>query len=382
MEKPIIFELGSQDLEAIKAKYSAERVIDAYKEQLEDLFLIRNPRHKFSPDYTEDFSAFMQEHAQGKSLQACGKWVYFPWQKVLAHYLDDGIHQEVRTGRNKNLITKEEQDRFYGFSVGVAGLSVGSHGAITTALMGGSRVMKLADPDVVSPTNLNRMRFDFTQVGGNKAELVAQYLYQLNPYAELTVYSDGIDKGNLGEFLDGLDILIEELDDIEMKVALREEAKKRGIPVVMATDNGDNVILDVERFDLHPDLPIFYGSLDGFDLKELKASPAKMFEAMAKIIDVSLVPPKVLESIPEVGRTIYSWPQLASAATLSGAVLAYVIRRIALGESVREGKFEVNLDVAIDLEYEKNAPVRRNTLEKFLDAVGLTHHKHLWIKEQ
>lgn len=315
-------------------------------------------------------------------MQTCGKWVHFPWNGgVLVHYLDDALHQEVRTGRNKNLITNEEQHRFYGFSVGVAGLSVGSHGAITTALMGGSRVMKLADPDVVSPTNLNRMRFDFTQVGENKAELVAQYLYQLNPYAELSIYSKGIEKETIGEFLDGLDLLVEELDDIEMKVMIREEAKKRGIPVVMATDNGDNVILDIERFDLHPDLPLFYGALDGVDLKELKSSPGKMFEAMAKIIDVSLVPPRVLDSIPEVGKTIYSWPQLASAATLSGALLAYVIRRISLGESVREGKFEVNLDALVDLEYEGNAPHRRNTLEGFLDAVGLTHHKHLWIKE-
>ena len=108
---------------------------------------------------------------------------------------------------------------------------------------------------------------------------------------------------------------------------------------------------------------------------------APMFEAMAKIIDVSLVPPRVLDSIPEVGKTIYSWPQLASAATLSGALLAYVVRRIALGESVREGKFEVNLDAAIDLGYAGNAHIRRSTLERFLDAVGLTHHKHLWIKE-
>jgi len=381
MEKPIIFELGSQDLEAVKAKYHIDRIVDAYKEQLEDIFLIQNPRYRFSMEYREDLEAFIQEHARGKSLQACGKWVYFPWQRMLVHYLDDDLHQEARTARNKNLITKEEQDRFYGFSVGVAGLSVGSHGAITTALMGGSKAMKLADPDVISPSNLNRMRFDFTQMGVNKAELVAQYLYQLNPYAELSVYSNGIDKNNLGEFLDGLDILIEELDDIEMKVMLREEAKKRGIPVVMATDNGDNIILDIERFDLHPDLPVLYGCLDGIDLKELKASPSKMFEAMAKIIDVSLVPPRVLESIPEVGKTIYSWPQLASAATLSGALLAYVIRRIALGENVREGKFEVNLDAVVDLDYEGNAHVRRNTMEKFLDAVGLTQHKHLWIKE-
>jgi len=382
MEKPLIFELGSQTIDDFKKKHHVDRVVDAYEEQLNDLFLIRNPHHKFGQaDLKKEFGEFLADHTQGKKLEACGKWVYFPWAKVLAHYLDDAPHQEVRTGRNRELITKEEQHRFYGFSVGVAGLSVGSHGAITTALMGGSRAMKLADPDTVSPTNLNRMRFDFTQIGANKTELVAQYIYQLNPYAELSLYTKGIDKSNVSEFLDGLDLLVEELDDIEMKVLIREEAKKRGIPVVMATDNGDNVILDVERFDLHPDLPIFYGSLDGVDLKELKASPGKLFEAMAKIIDVSLVPPRVLESIPNVGKTIYSWPQLATAATLSGSLLAYVIRRIALGESVREGKFEINMDAVIDLEYAQNVHARRNTLETFLDAVGLTHHKHLWIKE-
>jgi molybdopterin/thiamine biosynthesis adenylyltransferase len=254
--------------------------------------------------------------------------------------------------------------------VGVAGLSVGSHGAITIALMGGARKIKLADPDIISPTNLNRLRFDFTAIGHNKAELIAQYIYQLNPYSDITVYSEGIKDNNINVFIEGLDIVIEELDDIEVKVRMREEARKRELPVVMATDNGDNVIMDIERFDLHPDAPVFYGKLDGFDFEEMKKSPQKMYEAMAKIIDVSLVPRRILHSIHEVGRTIYSWPQMATAATLSGAVLAYVVRKIALGESLVEGKVEVSLDAALDPNYEEERKAIAQEAKEFLKAIS------------
>lgn len=371
MKCPTIFNPKTQTVDDIKLQRQVNEVLDTYKEQLEDLFLIRNPKYRFNKNYQEDFKKFLNEHSRGKQLSSCGKWVYFPWNKNLVHYLDDALHQEVRTARNRNLITKKEQEKLYNFKVGVAGLSVGSHAAITTALIGGGKTMKLADPDVVSATNLNRIRLDFTQIGMNKAELVAQYIYQLNPYSEISVFAKGIDKNNVSEFLDGLDILIEELDDIEMKVRIREEARKRKIPVIMATDNGDNMIIDIERFDLNPGLPVFHGNLEGFDVKEVKKSPQKMYEAMAKIIDVSLVPSRVLNSVLEVGKTLYSWPQLASAATLSGAVVAYVIKRVALREKLKEGKMEVNLDAILDPDYEKNKHLRKTELEKFLKTSGL-----------
>jgi len=152
---------------------------------------------------------------------------------------------------------------------------------------------------------------------------------------------------------------------------MRQEAKKRKIPVVMATDNGDNVIMDIERFDLNPNLEVFYGKLNGFDLKGIKDNPQKMYEAMARIIDVSLIPQRILHSVNEVGKTIYSWPQLASAATLSGAALAYVVRKIALGEGVVEGKTEVSLDLVFDPFYEQNKNLRIKEAEKFLNFFNL-----------
>lgn len=369
--QPVIFDATKFGVEDIKKQHTVLRVVDSYREQLEDLFLIRNPRFRFDKSYKEEFESFLLKHGEGKDLVFCGNWVYFPWNGYLVHFLADSEHQEVRTARNRNLITAEEQQKFYTFKVGVAGLSVGSHGALTLAIMGGCKYLRLADPDTISPSNLNRMSFDFTEIGLNKAEVVAQYIYQLNPYADIELFTDGVTDKNVESFVEGLDLVVEELDDIEFKVRIREEARKRKIPVVMATDNGDGVILDVERFDLHPHDPVFGGSLEGFDIQEIKKSPQKMFQAMAKIINISLVPPRVINSVLEVGKTIYSWPQLVSAATLSGVVIAYLVRRVALGQPVKEGKYEVNLDQILDPEYEANAPVRESEVKKFSEILGL-----------
>jgi molybdopterin/thiamine biosynthesis adenylyltransferase len=367
MQKPTIFSAKDYEVEEIKKKCDVREVIDPYDDLLEELYCIRNPKTKFIKDYAKDLKKFVLGYAGKRGVSSAGNWVYFPWNLTLVHYLDDKEHQEIRTARNKNLILPEEQEKFYNFRIAVGGLSVGSHGAITTALMGGAKEIKLADPDILSPTNLNRNRFDFLSVGVNKCELVARYIYQLNPYGKVTTYEEGISDENISDFLDDVDLLVEELDDIEIKVKIRNEAKKRKIPVIMATDNGDNVIMDIERFDLNPDRPIFHGALEGFNVEDVKKSPEKMYEAMARIIDIRLVPERVQNSVMEVGKTLYSWPQLASAATLSGSTIAYTVRRIANGEPVREGKHQVSMDYALNPNYEAEMEKQAEAAEKFLE---------------
>ena len=54
-------------------------------------------------------------------------------------------------------------------------------------------------------------------------------------------------------------MVVDECDDLEMKVRLREHARAAGRPVVMATSHRG--MLDVERFDLEPERPTFHGLL-------------------------------------------------------------------------------------------------------------------------
>ena len=62
----------------------------------------------------------------------------------------------------------------------------------------------------------------------------------------------------MDEFFDGLDLVIEECDSLDMKVRVREEARARGIPVLMETS--DRGLFDVERFDVEPERPLFHGT--------------------------------------------------------------------------------------------------------------------------
>src|SRR3989338_1303193 len=114
-EKPIKFNPAEEQegqFEDLKKRLAPAGVIDTYKEQLEDLFLIRNPKYKFNKNYQADFEKFLSEHLGDKSIEETGEWFYFPWNKLLVHYLEDELHQELRTARNKNLITTEEQEKF------------------------------------------------------------------------------------------------------------------------------------------------------------------------------------------------------------------------------------------------------------------------------
>lgn len=372
--KPIIWNPETESLEVFKKKHLVSEVVDVYDQLLEDLFLIRNPRFKFNKEYKADLEKFVAEHKMEKSLVDCGSWFYFPFSKILCHYLPDSEHQEVRTARNKNLITKEEQDKLYNQKVGIAGMSVGGHAALTLSLIGGGKNMKLADFDVISASNLNRIRFDFTKVGKSKCVVVADQLWRMNPYAEIDAYEKGLSVENLNEFMTGLQVVVDALDNLELKIRLRLKAKEMGIPVIMVTDNGDNVIVDIERYDLDKNTELFNGVIGHVTLEEFRNfKPQDLPKLATKVAGANIVVPRMLASILEVGKTIYSWPQLGDAATLAGVTTAYTIKRLALGQPVKTGKFEVNLDAVFDPDYDDKKAVAHREAErrKYLDLIGL-----------
>lgn len=373
--QPIIFNPKESSLENFQKQYEVRDILDTYHEQLKELFLIRNPHFRFDKNYETQLQEFLKEYSRDTKMDEMGTWFYFPWMKTLVHYLSDELHQEIRTARNRNLIMKEEQNQFYNFTIGIAGLSVGSHVALTIAMMGGGRVMKLADPDAVSASNLNRIRYGYTKVGINKCELTAQQIYEINPYAELFMYTEGVTLENIDDFLIGsrkIDVLIECLDNLEMKIRLRLKARELGIPVIMATDNGDGVIVDIERYDLNKDLDLFNGVLGRLTLEEFqKFSPRDLPKLATKIAGSKIVVPRMLSSLLEVGKSLYSWPQLGDAATLTGVVSAYIVKRLALKEPVKEGKIDISLDAILDPNYDSGDIMRETERKKLLQSLGL-----------
>lgn len=342
--KPLIFESSEYSLKSLLKKLEPLTYKDLLENQLEDLFLIRNPKYKFIKNYQEDLRKFKES----LSYDNISDYIFFPWKKILIRNLKEKPFNEVRTARNVYLLNKEEQYQFYKARIGIAGLSVGSHIALTIVMCGGGKFMRLADNDEISLSNLNRLRYPITSLGENKAIYVGQQIYEINPYTKLQIFSEGLNDRNIEKFLlkpQKLDVLIEEMDDLRLKIKIRELAKKFRIPVIMATDHADNILVDIERYDLNPNYPIFHGLLGGLKSDEIKNLPPQEFlKLTAKIAGANLATPKMLYSLLEVGKTIYSWPQLGNAATLCGAVVTYLTKKIILKEKVKSGRILVNID--------------------------------------
>ncbi|PIR97486.1 MAG: hypothetical protein COT91_01185 [Candidatus Doudnabacteria bacterium CG10_big_fil_rev_8_21_14_0_10_41_10] len=376
-KKPIIYDPKTETLESFKQSRHISEIVDQYREMVYELYSVRFPESRLDPEIKTKQQQFYSEHLENALSELAGVWFYFPWNQKLVHYLKEDLHQELRTARNKNIVTKAEQEKLYDSTIGIAGLSVGSHAALTLALSGIGKRMKLADPDNISGSNLNRVRKGFGTVGKNKALLTAQDIYEINPYMEIEIFEEGVNIENINRFFNDptkLDLLVEEVDDLRLKILLREQAKKENAPVVMATDNGDNVIVDIERYDLNSGTKLFNGLAGDINYHDFKNLSQRELPKLSTLIaGKDLVVPKMQDSLLEVGKTLYSWPQLGLAATLSGVAVAYVAKKILLNERIRDGKLEINLDSIFDPEY--NFPdkikYRQQKIQNFHKQIGM-----------
>jgi len=313
-------------------------VIDTLTEQLAELNEIRRP-----PLSTAANRARPVLLAPGDNV-----WVYYPWRDTLVRTLREKLFIEVRVSRNNGLITPAEMKKFARVRIGVAGLNVGNPAAVCIALEGGGRKMKFADPDTLSLSNLNRFRAGLPDLGLNKAILSARQVLEINPYAKIDVWEKGISRETLDKFLlkPRLDILIEEMDNLPLKVAIREVARKNRIPVLMVTGNGENVIIDVERFDINPRLPLLNGHLKESIIRRIHGiKPPTLEEKIALARDfmgARFLAPRLRESFKFVGRRLAGIPQLGEASFLRGAAVCFFARNILTGKKVVSGRYFLN----------------------------------------
>jgi nitroreductase len=318
---------------------AAAFVHDTIAAQLAELVETRHPARKLAPDETAREVAAL---AGARPLVEYGTWVFQPWSRRLVHVLPREQYRELRTSRNRNKITLDEQRRLGALTVGVAGLSVGQATAITLALEGVGGRFRLADFDTLALSNMNRLRAGAHAIGVNKAVLTAREIFEIDPYADVTVFERGVRDDTLDAFLNGLDLLFEECDDLKMKVRLRERARELGIPVLMETS--DRGLFDVERFDREPARPIFHGLVGGLRAAELDGlSTYEKVPVVLGILGAETISPRLAASLVDVEATLKTWPQLASAVALGAAVNTDAARRVALGELRESGRFFVDL---------------------------------------
>ncbi|WP_267615795.1 Rv1355c family protein [Gordonia bronchialis] len=275
------------------------------------------------------------------------QWAYYPWLRTVVRIPGPGSYRRLRLDRNRNKLTLAEMQRACNLTVGVIGLSVGNAIALTLALEGLAGEIRLADFDALDITNLNRVPASIADTGTNKAIVAAHRIAEIDPYITTRVHTDGITKTNIEEFVDGVDIVIEECDSFDIKVLVREVCRRRGIPVLMETSDGGT--LDVERFDLEPDRPLFHGLVGELSADELAGLDRAAITPLAvRVLEPERVTAHMAASALELGRTVSAWPQLGGDVLLGGATVAAAVRRLVQGRPLPSGRVRFDRDRWLD----------------------------------
>jgi molybdopterin/thiamine biosynthesis adenylyltransferase len=274
------------------------------------------------------------------------RWVWYPWRSTMVRVLGPQAFRRVRLDRNRNKITLEEQEALGCLKIGVVGLSVGHVIAHTLALEGLCGELRLADFDSLELSNLNRIPATILDLSLNKAIVASRRIAEVDPYIVLKVTTSGVAAATIDAFLDGLDVVIEECDSLDVKLLVREAARVRRIPVIMETS--DRGMLDVERFDIEPHRPSFHGLVEDLQADAVAdLSTHDKVPFVLRILEPDQLSARMAASMAEIDETLGTWPQLAGDVTLGGATVAAAVRSLGRGEELPSGRVRVDLQGAL-----------------------------------
>ena len=228
-------------------------------------------------------------------------------------------------------------------------MSVGHSIALTIATERICKEIRLADFDTLDLSNLNRIRTGIHNLGLPKVVIAAREIAEIDPYINVKIYDEGVNQNNIEDFFEGegkLDIVVEVCDSLEVKILTRLHARQKQIPVVM--DTNDRGMLDVERFDIEIDRPIFHGLIKEDELIGIDNKNAnERLSILMKIVSFENCSERLKYSLTQIGKTITSFPQLASAVVLGGAITTDIVRRILLKQHQSSGRFYIDLEKLI-----------------------------------
>lgn len=347
---PVLFRLQhGEERAAMLALLAAQphiRVYDQIHSQIKELIKTRHPSQQLSNEALEQK---VLDYVGATPLSETGVWVYYPWAHRVVHILAEKDFIELRTSRNKYKITEEEAALLGSKKIGVIGLSVGQSIALTLAMERICGELRLADFDTLELSNMNRIRTGIHNLDQHKAVIAAREIAELDPFIKVICFNEGATEGNLDDFMTGggqLDILVEECDGIDIKVLSRARAKALKMPVVM--EMNDRGMLDIERYDLEPERPLLHGLIPDIDPASLRQlTNEEKVPILGPMVGINDMSARMKFSLGEMGKTITTWPQLASSVVLGGAMVADTCRRILLDQLHSSGRYYVDFEQLI-----------------------------------
>lgn len=143
--------------------------------------------------------------------------------------------------RNIGWVTQAELDSLRYKTVAIAGAGgVGGEHLVTLARLG-IGCFKIADFDFFELHNFNRQAGAFiSTIGDQKTDVMKDIALDINPDADIQVFDEGINEGNVDAFLDGVDVYVDGLDFFALKARklVFQKCQDKGIPFVTAAPVG------------------------------------------------------------------------------------------------------------------------------------------------
>jgi hypothetical protein len=220
--------------------------------------------------------------------QAYGLYAYFADKGHLVHYPPQSLWEAARTIGSSPLYGdfglegsfEEMRARLRREVPAVAGCSVGRRIAEGLFCHHFGR-MKLADEKCGHPPENNRAPHTYEEMkrDDSKAISLARRLYVEDGLAALSVYRDGVHRGNIDDFVAGnpdideppASMVFEESDDLVTKLDLRIACRRTRVPYATITALGRWSLVDFYDFGRTPELPLIAGTSDTRTLELLEA---------------------------------------------------------------------------------------------------------------
>jgi hypothetical protein len=275
-----------------------------------------------------------------RSNEDYGVIAYYPWLQKAFIIAEEEEFVFLRTARNRNKINDSEQKLLSNKTIGIVGLSVGFSVLKGVILERLCKEVRIADFDILSVSNLNRLPFGIKDVGVSKVQLAYRWILEIDPFIIVRSYDMGLDSSNIQSFFNdgnGIDLVIDECDSGLVKLLLRLEARKKRIPLLMETS--DRGLLDIEDYRFVNE--IFHGSIKESEIELLLQSTNK--EVLMRFIDLNNASKRGVDSFKEIGKTLDTWPQLGGDVMFGGATATIMSRKLLLGEQINSGRYFLDI---------------------------------------
>ena len=145
--------------------------------------------------------------------------------------------------RTELLIGKEGMERLSNSRVAVFG--VGGVGGYTVEALARSGIgeLDLIDNDQVALTNLNRQIIATTKtLGRDKVDVAKERVLEINPDAKVNIYKKFYLPETKEEFdFTKYDYVVDAIDTVSGKIALVEQAKEAGVPIISSMGAGNKL---------------------------------------------------------------------------------------------------------------------------------------------